>query len=544
MDTQISTDLSPTTDDLVESFKKLVVNCSADLETLNNFERILSDEISKRSSASDSQSCRSLENDPVSDEDIFNSTMQGQHSQCDQNQEAVKISPLQEIGSDKSHIPLAQSTPIQKSISPIQNIRDAEPLNVSSDIQTEVPNLPFLQELRNGFAVHPNRKQQAEGMISDAQRSFTPGSIPCSLLPNKPFSMFDMASLEKDISFNRIHPNRSTCYFGETPYTYSNTTHSPKPIPKSGSYLNTMLEHLSVILPTFKYNSILITKYNNGKDSVGFHSDAPGMVDGSDIVTICLGQTRNINFKPIDSNSNLHAQTVSACHGDVYTMTHESQKFYQHSVPKDNSTKQRISITLRLLKPDCASQNNTTAHPKHLIIGDSLVNSLRVPGSVSICKGGIRPAELLHLLPGSTDIVHPDSYPHLKTVTVVCGTNALNVKKAGRGMSLLDVVFDYEKLIHDLQTLFPNARIGLYNVIPRAYSCIETPERIQLFNSIFEQHVSNHLKNVFWIRQYSVFLDQWGFLREDLYGRLGIHLKPKGKGIMAKCILNFQRSYN
>ena len=111
-------------------------------------------------------------------------------------------------------------------------------------------------------------------------------------------------------------------------------------------------------------------------------------------------------------------------------------------------------------------------------------------------------------------------------------------------MSLLDAVFDYEKLVRDLRALFPNARIGLYNVIPRAYSCIETRDRIQMFNSIFENHASNYLKNVFWIRQFSVFLDQWGFLREDLYGRLGIHLKPKGKGIMAKCILNFQRSYN
>ena len=180
----------------------------------------------------------------------------------------------------------------------------------------------------------------------------------------------------------------------------------------------------------------------------------------------------------------------------------------------------------------------------NLIIGNSLVNSLEVPGTISIFKGGICPGELLRLLPGSTDILPPERYSQIKTVTVVVGTNALNVKKPGKGMPFLDVVCDFEQLIYNLRDFFPNARIGLYNVLPRAYSCSETCHRIELFNTIFEQHVTKHIKNVFWIHQYSVFLDQYGFLRRDLYGRLGIHLKPKGKAMMAKCISNFQRSYN
>ena len=169
---------------------------------------------------------------------------------------------------------------------------------------------------------------------------------------------------------------------------------------------------------------------------------------------------------------------------------------------------------------------------------------MRVPGSISICRGGIGPGELLQLLPNSTDILHPDQYDDIRSVTVIVGTNALNVKRAGQGMDFLDVVEDYEKLIHDLKKLFPNARIGMYNVIPRAYTCMETVIRIQLFNNIFENHVVNRLKGVFWIKQYWEFLDDRGFLRTDLYGRLGIHLKGKGKGLMAKCIKNFQKSYN
>lgn len=182
--------------------------------------------------------------------------------------------------------------------------------------------------------------------------------------------------------------------------------------------------------------------------------------------------------------------------------------------------------------------------PQHLVIGDSLVKGLRVPGSLSICKGGIRPDELLQLLPGSTDILHPNEYEDIRTVTVIVGTNALNVKSPGKGMPLLDVVEDFEKLIHDLKDLFPQARIGLYNILPRSHTCMETVDRIELFNKIFKDHVANRLNNVFWIDHFWEFLDNRGSLRDDLYGRLGIHLKGKGKGMMARCIRSFQQSFN
>ena len=100
-----------------------------------------------------------------------------------------------------------------------------------------------------------------------------------------------------------------------------------------------------------------------------------------------------------------------------------------------------------------------------------------------------------------------------------------------------------QKLIHDIKDLFPYARIGLYNVLPRAYTCIETVHRIQLFNTIFDNHVVNRLKNVVRIKHYWGFLDQSGCLKNDIYGNLGIHLKGKGKAMMVRRIRNFQNSY-
>lgn len=172
------------------------------------------------------------------------------------------------------------------------------------------------------------------------------------------------------------------------------------------------------------------------------------------------------------------------------------------------------------------------------------MKGLYVKGSLSICKGGISPDEVMQLLSHSTDILHPEKYDQILTITLIVGTNALSVKSPKTGKPLLNVVKDYEKLIQDLTETFPNARLGLYNVLPRAYICPETRQRIEMFNDILDAHIVPRLHNVYWIRHFYDFLDEFGHMRYDLFGRLGIHLKPKGKAMMARVIKNYQNSLN
>ena len=164
--------------------------------------------------------------------------------------------------------------------------------------------------------------------------------------------------------------------------------------------------------------------------------------------------------------------------------------------------------------------------------------------TVVICKGGIHPRDVMQLLPSSTDVLSPEVYDSVRTVMLIVGTNALNVKQPSKGIPLMDIVFDYEKLVYELTKVFPNARIGLYNVLPRAFTTIETLRRIEIFNEMFCNHVAKQFPNVFWIKQYWIFIDEFGYLRQDLYGRDGIHLKRKGKSFMTRAILNFQEAYN
>ena len=69
--------------------------------------------------------------------------------------------------------------------------------------------------------------------------------------------------------------------------------HEPHPLPPANSYLYSILTHLRNVIPNIQYNSVLVTKYNDGSDNLGFHSDNKSeIVANSDIVTILLGGPR------------------------------------------------------------------------------------------------------------------------------------------------------------------------------------------------------------------------------------------------------------
>ena len=181
--------------------------------------------------------------------------------------------------------------------------------------------------------------------------------------------------------------------------------------------------------------------------------------------------------------------------------------------------------------------------PENLLIGDSMVKGLQVPNTIKICKGGIHPRDVLGLLPGSTDILPPQSYDKIRTVTLIVGTNAINVNGHNKPIPLLDVIDDYKALVSDLHKLFPNARLGLLNIIPRTYTCRETLFRIEKFNSLFSRHICEIVPGVMWIRLYWEFVNDYGYLRQDLYGKDGLHLNFRGKKLMSHAIISFQQSF-
>ena len=120
------------------------------------------------------------------------------------------------------------------------------------------------------------KSSETENNVSNIHsQTFVPPLIllPFICLPNQPFSLFKLDALEQDTNFDiRLH-NRYLCYYGSSIYSYNGIRHKPKPIPASGNYLCDILEHIKSVLPDFQFNSVLLTKYNNGLDCLGFHSD-------------------------------------------------------------------------------------------------------------------------------------------------------------------------------------------------------------------------------------------------------------------------------
>lgn len=185
--------------------------------------------------------------------------------------------------------------------------------------------------------------------------------LPYVNLPNKPFSQFNIDCLDKCTVFDTNLPNRSLCYYGNFRYSYTSIEHKPKPIPDSDNYLCSILDHLHSVLPDYKYNSILLTKYSNGKDGLGFHSDNESEIEPqSDIVTISLGESRVAKFRGL--RDECPEQSLIVNHGDCFIMSRSSQNFFQHSITTDSSQNPRISITLRLLKPTISVSTNMITH--------------------------------------------------------------------------------------------------------------------------------------------------------------------------------------
>ena len=180
--------------------------------------------------------------------------------------------------------------------------------------------------------------------------------LPCIVshtsLPDQPFESFEINKLDLDIVYDKKLNSRSICYFGDYSYSYGDVTHEARPIPQSGNYLSKILDHVHIVLPSFSYNSVLVTKYCDGSEYLNYHSDNEHeIVPDSNIMTISLGATRVCKFRKLPVCSTNPEHSVFVRHGDAVLMSRKSQDSFQHSIVADDCKYKRVSITLRLLRP-------------------------------------------------------------------------------------------------------------------------------------------------------------------------------------------------
>lgn len=137
---------------------------------------------------------------------------------------------------------------------------------------------------------------------------------------------------------------RTNVAFGKT-YTYSGVTHPATDIPK-------FLQDIAVIasnkirFPKDYWDSVLLNKYANGKDSIGFHQDdEPELGYNPRVIALSLGAERT--FTLINKKTKQEHNIVLP-HNSLIVMGNMSQVLYQHGIRKEPSChSERISITYR-----------------------------------------------------------------------------------------------------------------------------------------------------------------------------------------------------
>ena len=171
------------------------------------------------------------------------------------------------------------------------------------------------------------------------------------------FKFLDIQKLESELVYSHNFNNRSVAYFGDVGYNYSGGFHPSNPLVDNSYLKNTVLPSVRNQYPCVPFNSVLVTKYLNGSQNIPFHSDDESCIEpSSTIITISLGESRNLVFRS-KTDKNLDF-SVPSSHGDALPMSQSSQKFIEHSIPKDLTRNARISITLRQLTVTLPSAGN------------------------------------------------------------------------------------------------------------------------------------------------------------------------------------------
>lgn len=95
-----------------------------------------------------------------------------------------------------------------------------------------------------------------------------------------------------------------------------------------------------------QFNTILLNKYVDGDDCIGFHKDKEvGWAPGSGFATLAFGATRDFQIRHVETNE---LTTVPHEDGYVLHMPYPMNHHYMHSVPKRKAVKEcRISLTFR-----------------------------------------------------------------------------------------------------------------------------------------------------------------------------------------------------
>ena len=140
---------------------------------------------------------------------------------------------------------------------------------------------------------------------------------------------------------------RLSAWYGDNnkPYTYSGITLNPLPWTDELLQIKERIENEAKV----KFSSVLLNRYRDGQDHVGWHTDAEKELGKNPVIgSVNFGATRKFQLRRIDNNKEKFE--VELKHGTLLVMQGSTQHFWQHQVPKTAiKIGERLNLTFRVI---------------------------------------------------------------------------------------------------------------------------------------------------------------------------------------------------
>lgn len=137
---------------------------------------------------------------------------------------------------------------------------------------------------------------------------------------------------------------RLTAWYGDASYTYSGLRLEPLP------WTALLLELRAAVEAACgqRFNSVLLNRYRNGRDSMGMHSDdEPELGPEPAIASLSYGATRNFILRHKHSKTTLRLPLGD---GSLLLMSGSLQRNWLHGINKSTlSLGERINLTFRYI---------------------------------------------------------------------------------------------------------------------------------------------------------------------------------------------------
>jgi alkylated DNA repair dioxygenase AlkB len=145
---------------------------------------------------------------------------------------------------------------------------------------------------------------------------------------------------------------RLIAWAGELPYRYSGQTLEPQPWPAPLAGQLAELGAKVAALSGVRFNHVLVNRYRDGNDSMGYHADAePELGPDPVVATLSLGQTRRFALRAERRVPGERALALPLTTGSLLVMGGSCQRHYRHAIAKESGAElgERLSLTFRCL---------------------------------------------------------------------------------------------------------------------------------------------------------------------------------------------------